>query len=103
MKKVFALFCVLCALVFSSQSAMANNPKRVYCRIESSDFKNNDKIWIDLGRENKEEAKRLEKEYKSMIDLLNHLGQDGWEIVEIFKSERGIYISEIYILTKEVE
>ena len=63
-------------------------------------YGNRDNLWID-----KEIYTILQKDiknYNSIIDALNYMGNEGWKIINSYSSSKDSYTIEHYILKKEI-
>lgn len=85
-----------------SITAMAQQPKKVYCAIwgsETTSFEGY--VYIDYGQDDDRQNYLVNSEgkgikYNSLVQAANYLAEYGWELTEIYNQPRR------WILSKEV-
>lgn len=123
MKKLLT-FVFLAMLVYTANAQSSNfkaandssavvNSKFVYCELIGYEkvFSTSVNIQIDFGQSTKLLAdKRLRdeqtgkvKSFNSMIDAMNYMGEDGWELVQIYDKMQNETVMYHWVLKKKVE
>ena len=64
------------------------------------DYGERDSIWLDETIYSL--TKKDLKKYNSIIDALNYMGSEGWEVINSYSASQTPYIIEHYILKKEI-
>jgi hypothetical protein len=100
MKKLFLLVCVLVLFVFSAHAGVIVNDKDInemdisYCQLlaKSKMLSKKVKIVVDYGQKQKLMGKSQKimgsdgkaKEFYSVVDALNFMDKNGWELVDSY-------------------
>ena len=64
-------------------------------------YGNRDSLWLDQKIQTLTETEL--KKYKSIIDDLNYMGNEGWKTISSYSTSYNSYIVEHYILKKEIK
>lgn len=112
--KQFFLLSVLLFLFIGSNAQIDStaNEKIIYCQIVGTSFLNKVTVTIDMGEKTGfmrmntsyiiDETTGKEKKFNSMVDALNFMGEQGWELAQAYAlGEKGSYTYH-YLLKQRV-